>query len=104
MDKALWEILIPRQDNDGLEFAVEHHRQWDANVRSISGGFTILRTAKGQWMHDGRLYEEPMIPVRVLCTRDQMIGIVDYTMIHYDQLAIFAYAISTDTIFKTRDG
>lgn len=94
--KSLWEILVPRQSNEGLEFDVEHHRKWDEQVRDISGGLTILKSAKGQWVGpDGSLFLDNMIPVRVYCTEEDIDKIIDLTMNYYNQEAVLAYEISS---------
>ncbi len=94
--KSLWEILVPAHSNEGLEFSMEHHRAWDENVRSISGGLTILRTAKGQWLDpDDQLFLDRMIPVRVYCTEEEIDRIIHLTISHYDQKAVMAYQVSS---------
>ena len=96
MTKTLWEVLVPRFSNEKKEFSVEHHRQWDEKVRVIAGGVTILRTAKGHWVNpEGKAFVEEMIPVRVYCTEEQVENIMDYTLVHYSQKAVFAYEVST---------
>ncbi len=94
----LWEILVPKADNDGIEFAVEFHRKWDSVVREMSGGLTVMRSAKGSWLNDGRLYEERMIPCRIVCTREQITKVLNFTKNYYDQIAVMAYKISEDVI------
>ena len=74
----IWEILVPTVRNDGRPFRLRYHRVWDAKVRAISGGLTVMKAAKGQWISQaGDLFEERMIPVRIMCTRDQIEEIVD---------------------------
>ncbi len=99
-DKKLWEILVPTVSNEGKPFRLRYHRVWDAHVRKISGGMTILPVAKGQWLDGDKVYAERMIPVRILATRDQMEQIVEYTMRYYHQLAVLAYKISDEVILK----
>ena len=94
MHKALWEILVPCQFNDGRPVSTKHHREWDRKVREVSGGLTVMKPAKGQWVFEGDLYEERNIPVRILATDVEMHKIIDMTMLHYEQLAIMAYVIS----------
>ena len=99
--KALWEILVPTTSNEGKPFRTRYHRVWDAKVRAISNGLTILTPAKGQWVsNDGKLYSERMIPVRILCTKSEIDKIIDITMDYYSQLAILAYKISDECILK----
>jgi len=95
-NKSLWEILVPANSNEGLEYSIEHHRQWDEEVREISGGITILRAAKGQWLDpDRKLSLDKIIPVRVYCTEPQIDQIIQFTMAHYDQKAVMAYMVSS---------
>jgi hypothetical protein len=91
----LWEVLVPVADNDGNEFAVEYHQEWDSSVRDVTGGLTILRTARGQW-HDseGRLFAEKVIPVRIACDEEKVREIMYLTLKHYGQIAVMAYQVS----------
>ena len=124
---ALWEILVPMEKrvktarpslslSEG-EYAVEleawqkqnsystrYHRVWDAKVRTITGGLTILTPAKGQWISPaGELYQERMIPVRIVATREQIDQIIDLTMKYYDQLAVLCYKLSDEVILRHRE-
>jgi len=100
-EKAMWEILVPTKSNEGQPYRTRYHRVWDAKVRAITKGLTILMPAKGQWVSpSGDLYVERMIPVRILCTKTEIEQIIDMTMIYYNQLAVLAYKISTDYILK----
>lgn len=100
----LWEILVPTIRNDGRPFRVRYHRVWDAKVRAMSGGLTIMPVAKGQWVSpDGALFMERMIPVRIIATREQIEKIVDMTIKYYDQLAVLAYKISDEVILKYKE-
>ncbi len=103
-NKNLWEILVPTISNEGKPFRTRYHRVWDAKVRALTNGLTILTPAKGQWVSPaGDLYSERMIPVRILCTRSEIEKIVDLTMKYYNQLAILAYKISDEVILKHKD-
>jgi len=96
-DKNLWEILVPRFSNKGLEYEIDYHREWDKKVREIAGGVTILRTARGHWISpDGRVFAEEMIPVRVYCNEPAIDDIVQLTLEYYDQEAVFAYQVSSN--------
>lgn len=100
----LWEILVPTISNEGKPYRTRYHRVWDAKVRSITGGLTIMAPAKGQWKSlTGDLYVERVIPVRIACSRDQIDAIIDITMKYYDQLAVMAYKVSDDVIIRNRD-
>lgn len=102
----LWEILVPTTDNNGKPHRVRFHRVWDAEVRKITGGLTIMPVAKGQWVNpgDNQLFVERMIPVRVAVEdRVMMKKVIDLTLKHYsDQIAVMAYKISDDTIIQYR--
>ena len=100
----LWEILVPTVRPDGRPIRTRYHRVWDAKVRAIAGGLTILTAAKGQWVApDGTLFSERMIPVRIACSRKQMDDIADFTASHYEQLAIFYYMVSNEVHIKHYD-
>ena len=104
MSKGLWEVLVPTQSNEGKPYRTRYHRVWDAKVREITGGLTILMPAKGQWISpEGKLFKERMIPVRILCSRNDMEKIVSLTIKYYDQEAVLAYKISEEYILKHRD-
>ncbi len=101
--KCIWEILVPTVSNEGKPFRTRYHRVWDTKVREIAKGLTILTPAKGQWISPkGDLYAERMIPVRILCTRDEIEKIIDMTIIYYNQLAVLAYMISNEYILKNK--
>ncbi len=106
--KSLWEILVPTVRNDGRPIRTRFHKVWDAKVREISGGLTIMPVAKGQWIYKDetteKLFEERMIPVRIIATEEQMNAIIDMTMDYYDQLAVLAYRISDRVILRHKNG
>jgi hypothetical protein len=94
----LWEILVPKADNDGNEFSVGYHRIWDTIVREKCGGLTIMRSAKGVWVNENKVYEERMIPVRIVCDRETLMDILEITKNYYSQIAVFATKISEEVI------
>lgn len=101
MNNELWEILVPASNNTDQKFTYDHHKQWDAYVKKISGGLTVMKTAKGQWISPtGRNYNDRMIPCRIICNEDQINEIVDFTLEHYKQEAVLAYRISENVILK----
>ena len=101
MNTELWEILVPASNNKDLQFTYEHHKEWDEYVKNLTGGVTIMKTAKGQWVSpDGKLYIDRMIPCRIVCTEDQISDIIDFTIEHYSQEAVLAYRISTNVILR----
>ena len=100
--KELWEVLVPTVRNDGRPFHTRFHRVWDRKVEAISGGMTVFVPGKGAWVNEGQSIRERMIPVRVMCTREQIEQIVDLTLEYYDQLAVMAYRVSDEIILKHR--
>ncbi len=94
----LYEILIPTKYGDTLKpIRTRHHKSWDAYVRKITGGLTILTPARGQWVNKGTTYEEKIIPVRIACdTPSQMKKIALFTKQHYRQKAVMYYLLSTE--------
>jgi hypothetical protein len=93
---ALWEIMVPCNYNDGTPVKTKHHKYWDRKVREITGGLTIMKPAKGQWLDKGILYEDKVIPVRIACIEDHIDEIIKLTLYHYDQVAVMAYMISNN--------
>jgi len=100
----LWEILVPTVRRvGGKPYRTRFHRVWDAKVRALTGGLTILRPAIGQWISpDGELFKERMIPVRIACSREQITTIIDFTLVYYDQLAVMAHKVSDEVILQHR--
>ena len=100
----MWEILVPTISNDGIPFKTKYHRIWDEKVKAISGGLTILTPTKGKWVSPcGTEFHERMIPVRIICSREEIEQIIDITMKFYNQEAILAYKISDEVILKHRE-
>jgi hypothetical protein len=63
-----------------------------------------MPTTKGQWLFKEKLFEEKMIPVRILATRPQIEEIVDLTLKYYDQHAVLAYKVGDEVILRHADG
>lgn len=107
MSKAMWEILVPteRRLDPGKYYTTRYHRVWDARVRTITGGLTILTPSLGQWIDPstGQLFKERMIPVRIMATRTEIEKVIDFTITYYDQLAILCYKISDEVILRLRN-
>lgn len=92
----LWEILVPTIMNE-KPVKTRFHRVWDAKIRAISGGLTILTPAKGHWISPcGELFVERMIPVRIRCTREEIMQIADITAAYYQQEAVMFYLVSEE--------
>jgi hypothetical protein len=104
MNQEMWEILVPAHNNAGWKYPLEHHKMWDDFVKKMTGGVTIMKTTKGQWVSPvGWVYLDKMIPCRILCNKDQIDSIIDFTLEHYDQEAVMAYKISDDVILRYRN-
>jgi len=94
INTTLWEILVPTII-DKKPVRTRYHKVWDEKIRSISGGLTILKPAKGQWISpSGQLFAERMIPVRISCSENDIEKIMAVTLDHYKQETIMAYRIS----------
>jgi hypothetical protein len=88
----------------GKPIRVRFHRVWDARVRAIANGLTVLRPAIGQWISpDGKLFRERMIPVRIACSLAQIEYIADMTARYYNQQAIMFYRVSNYVQIKQYD-
>lgn len=102
----LWEVLVPTNMGDtGKTVRTRHHQVWDARVLALSGGLTILKPAKGQWVcpSDGKLYHDRVIPVRIACDRKTIVKILQITKAHYRQIDVLAYKISEEVIFLSAE-
>jgi len=104
MENELWEILVPASNNKDQKFTYEHHKEWDAFVKKVTGGVTVMKTAKGEWVSPtGKLYVDRIIPCRIVCTEEQISEIIDFTIEHYNQEAVLAYRISTNVILRHKN-
>jgi hypothetical protein len=107
MSKGMWEILVPteRRKEPGKFYTTRYHRVWDSKVRAITGGLTVMAPARGQWVNPttGELFQERMIPVRIMATRPEIEAVVDLTLEYYDQVAVLCYKISDEVILKYKD-
>lgn len=107
MIKGMWEILVPteRRLEPGKYYSTRYHRVWDAKVRDITSGLTVMAPAKGQWTNPstGELFKERMIPVRIIATREEIEKVIDLTLQYYNQLAVLCYKISDEVILKFKN-
>lgn len=102
LDNIMWEILVPASKQN-KPFSYEHHKKWDEYVKNISGGLTIMKSVKGEWLNpEGILHKDKMIPCRIVCNIEEINEIIDFTIIHYDQEAVIAYKIASNVILKHR--
>jgi hypothetical protein len=93
----LWQILVPTVRPDGTPIRTRFHRVWDAKVRAISGGLTVLSPVRGQWVAPcGTLFSERMIPVLIACSAEQMEHIVRMTARYYEQKAVMFWKVSSE--------
>lgn len=102
MNKYLWQILVPTvSTKTGRPIRTRQHKSWDKEVVKISGGLTIDMPSKGQWINpDGRMFSERMIPVKIMCSEQEICQIADFTAKFYDQEAIMFYRISDKVVIK----
>jgi len=97
-DLTVWCILVPTLMEDNY-VSTKHHKNWDAYVRRITGGLTILAPGKGQWVNsNNEVIEERIIPVNIACTDKQLKKIVKFSLKHYRQDALMYYKVS-DQVF-----
>ena len=95
--KKLYEIFVPTTYGHNKKFIkIEKHKQWDKKIRKITGGLTICAVARGQWVNpeNGELFEERIIPVRIMATEKQIREILHFTKYHYCQKAIMFYKVT----------
>lgn len=98
----LYQILVPCNYNDtGKPVRTRHHKNWDAYVRKITGGLTILTPGKGQWIHKGDLYEDRVIPVNIMCEEKDIKRIAEFTAKHYRQIAVMYFKLSSECVIHT---
>lgn len=95
----LWEILVPTIIGT-RPVRTKHHKMWDNFVKKVSGGLTILKPAKGIWIEPETktVYDERVIPVRIACTKNQILQIINFTINHYKQKAVMAYKLSSEVL------
>jgi hypothetical protein len=94
----LYEILVPTIMHD-KPVRLRYHKVWDAMVRAIASGLTILTPVKGQWVSpSGTTFHERMIPVRIACTQEDMVKVANLTLKYYQQEAVMFYQVS-DNVF-----
>jgi hypothetical protein len=99
----LWEILVPTKHQNGKPIRTRFHRVWDAKVRSISNGLTVMPpTITGQWISpSGALFHDRMIPIRFMVEdSSDACEIIDMTLKYYSQKAVMAYRISDLVIMR----
>lgn len=101
MTTRLFEIMRPVKFNDGRRVPRAHHRAWERAVLEAAGGFTVLAEAAGAWRDPatGKVYSEPMQPVRVACMPRVARRLAMLTKTHYSQAAVMFYSVSTSAEF-----
>jgi hypothetical protein len=106
--RSMWQILVPTEmENDHGQvrpIRVRFHKVWDAKVREITGGLTVLKPGKGNWVNPkGNLFVERMIPVMIVATLTQIQRIAEMTAKYYKQEAVLYYRVSDEVYFYNRD-
>jgi len=97
---CLWEVLVPCESNYGFTFSLDYHKGWDAKVKALTGGLTIMKKARGEWVSNfGQTFIDEVIPVRIACNRATLNKILAMTKDYYEQEAIFAFKVSEEVIF-----
>lgn len=97
--KPLWEILVPYKIGRRT-VQVPYHQIWDKKVVDITGGLTLQKVSKGMWVSPttDKTHSELMIPVRIACSKEQILEIMEFTITHYRQEAVFCTKISEETL------
>lgn len=106
--RSMWRIMVPEADNGGRDFAPEDHKTWEAAVLAVSGGWTTHATARGAWTvpEDGRVQEEDMRPVDILCTKAQIDSIAAMTARHYGQKEVLFWKVADEqevTLYRPQE-
>lgn len=96
--------MVPTTTPEGKPIRTRYHRVWDAKVREIANGLTILKPCKGQWLSlSGDLHEERVIPVEIACTEEEINKISDMTAVYYRQLCVMITEVAPKVIMKHYD-
>lgn len=93
-DRLLWRILLPVTGNDGLLFLSRHHKSFYDFVLKVSGGSTENSWSNGNWIDEGVLCKDRVVPLEFLATTEEAEKIVAFACKHYDQTETFCYPIS----------
>jgi hypothetical protein len=93
-DRLLWRILLPVAGNDGLLFLSRHHKRFYDLVLELSGGSTENSWSNGNWIDEGVLYQDRVVPLEFLATTEEAEKILAFACKHYDQSEILCYPIS----------
>lgn len=100
MHTQLYEIMRPVKTNAGRVFPRSVHATWEKYVLDLCGGLTVMPQARGAWRDDGgRVYREPMRPVRMATTAKHARQIANYTKKVYNQKAVMCYALADRVTF-----
>lgn len=97
----LFEVLRPVKFNTGRAVPRSHHAAWERQVLDLAGGLTVCGAVAGQWRDpkSGKVYREPMQPVRIACMPRLAKRIAELTKRHYDQKAVLCYSVSSNVTF-----
>ena len=76
----------------------------DTKYAAIITSDNMIGKIKIAGMSDFKKYKEIMIPVRIACTKEQIIQIAKFTIEHYKQKAVFVTLVSENTMVFYADG
>jgi hypothetical protein len=101
MTNHLYRILVPTKYEDTqAPVSTKHHKEWDKYVMTITNGLTILKpTTKGLWVHEGKIYEDRVIPVEIFCTDKEIECIAKFTKKHYRQISVMYAKLSSEVFY-----
>ncbi len=95
----LYEVLIPKRDNDNKPFSKRHHEAFTQQVRQAAGGLSVCPDVNGEWMDNGRVYKERMTPVRIATSARKIRKLAELAKEHYRQLSVMYYPVSQSVTF-----
>lgn len=103
--KLIWEILVPTiHGHSNNPVRLRHHKRWDQFVQDKTGGLTIGTPAKGIWVSpDAEVFKERVIPVRIMCTEQDIQDIARFTIKHYHQQAVLYYKVTDHCIVMSKE-
>lgn len=97
----LWEIFVPTVRSNGKPYKLRFHKVWDQKVKDLVGGLSVLPKIKGYWLSPKQeLFVEEMIPIRIMCSEEQIENIVIMSLDYYEQEGIMYYLVTNDVRIK----
>lgn len=95
----MWNIFIPVQDNDGNRFDEQYMDSWFNMAATVSGGLTILSESIGKYTSDQYTYEEPILPVLLYATKNDLVTLATVAKNMFKQETVLFYKVSDDVYF-----